>query len=135
VLAAQPRVETVFLPPASPDLNPQEHVWLSARAQVSHNHTLPDLPPCTMRSCSISTAPVFILPGFTSTRHLFYYDKSKSILHYYYHFDKFLTFARQHLTGEALKAVERFKRKRAELRQGLLHPGCHRVSTMLERHM
>jgi hypothetical protein len=60
---------------------------------------------------------------------------ARSQRNYYYHFDKFLTFARQQLTGEALKAVERFKRKRAELRQGLLHPGCHRVSTMLERHM
>lgn len=44
VLAAHPRVETVFFPPASPDLNPQEHVWSLARANVSHNHTLPDLP-------------------------------------------------------------------------------------------
>jgi len=43
VLAAHPRVETVFFPPASPDLNPQEHVWSLARAKVSHNHTLPDL--------------------------------------------------------------------------------------------
>lgn len=44
VQAAHPRVETVFFPPASPDLNPQEHVWSLARANVSHNHTLPDLP-------------------------------------------------------------------------------------------
>jgi transposase len=44
VLAAHPHVETVFFPPASPDLNPQEHVWSLARANVSHNHTLPDLP-------------------------------------------------------------------------------------------
>jgi transposase len=43
VLAAHPHVETVFFPPASPDLNPQEHVWSLARAHVSHNHTLPDL--------------------------------------------------------------------------------------------
>lgn len=54
---------------------------------------------------------------------------------YYHHFTKFLTLAHQQLTGEALKAVERFKQKRAELIQGLFHPGCHRVSTMLERHM
>lgn len=54
---------------------------------------------------------------------------------YYYHFTRFLTLAHQQLTGEALKAVERFKQKRAELIQGLFHPGCHRVSTMLERHM
>lgn len=44
VLAAHPRVETVFFPPASPDLNPQEHVWSLARTNVSHNHTLLDLP-------------------------------------------------------------------------------------------
>jgi transposase len=44
VLAAHPHVETVFFPPASPDLNPQEHVWSLARANVSHTHTLPDLP-------------------------------------------------------------------------------------------
>lgn len=54
---------------------------------------------------------------------------------YYHHFTKFLTLAYQQLTGEALKAVERFKQKRSELIQGLFHPGCHRVSTMLERHM
>lgn len=62
-----------------------------------------------------------------------YHAKSQSS--YYYHFDKFLVFAHQHLKGEALKAVERFKQKRAELIEGLFHPGCHRVSTMLERHM
>lgn len=44
VLAAHPRVETLFFPPASPELNPQEHVWSLARAAISHNHTLPDLP-------------------------------------------------------------------------------------------
>lgn len=44
MLAAHPQVETVFFPPASPDLNPQEHVWSLARANISHNHTLPDLP-------------------------------------------------------------------------------------------
>ena len=41
VLADHPRLETVFFPPACPDLNPQEHVWSQARATVSHNHTLP----------------------------------------------------------------------------------------------
>jgi len=43
LLAAHPHVETVFFPPASPDLNPQEHVWSLTRAGVSHNHTLPHL--------------------------------------------------------------------------------------------
>lgn len=75
-------------------------------------------------------------PLFPRVRHLvwrIYHARSQP--NYYYHLDKFLTFARQQLTGEALKAVARFKRKRAELRQGLLHPGCHRVRTMLERHL
>jgi hypothetical protein len=62
-----------------------------------------------------------------------YHAKSQS--NYYSHFGKFLVFAHQHLKGEALKALKRFKAKRAELLQGLFHPGCHRVSTMLERHM
>jgi hypothetical protein len=62
-----------------------------------------------------------------------YHAKSQS--NYYYHYSKFLAFAQQHLKGEALKAVERFQQKRAELLTGLFHPGCHRVSTMLERHM
>jgi transposase len=41
VLADNPRLETVFFPPACPHLNPQEHVWSQARASVSHNHTFP----------------------------------------------------------------------------------------------
>jgi transposase len=43
-LATHPHLETLFFPPASSQLNPQEHVWSLARATVSHNHTLPDLP-------------------------------------------------------------------------------------------
>lgn len=38
VLRENPRLQTLFFPPASPDLNPQEHVWSQARAAVSHNH-------------------------------------------------------------------------------------------------
>ena len=38
VLCENPRLQTLFFPPASPDLNPQEHVWSLARAAVSHNH-------------------------------------------------------------------------------------------------
>ena len=41
VLVENPRLETVFFPPASPELNPQEHVWSQARAEVSHNHHFP----------------------------------------------------------------------------------------------
>jgi transposase len=39
-LATYPNLEIFYFPPASPDLNPQEHVWKDARAQVSHNHTI-----------------------------------------------------------------------------------------------
>lgn len=42
VLDDTPRLETLFFPPACPELNPQEHVWSQARAAVSHNHILPD---------------------------------------------------------------------------------------------
>lgn len=38
-LAAHPRLEILFFPPASPDLNPQEHVWKATRQAISHNHT------------------------------------------------------------------------------------------------
>lgn len=41
LLADNPRLETVFFPPASPHLNPQEHVWSQARAAVTHNHIFP----------------------------------------------------------------------------------------------
>jgi len=54
---------------------------------------------------------------------------------YYRAFTRFLAFAEAHLSGEAFKAVQRFKRKRADLRRGLDYPGCHRISTMLERPM
>lgn len=39
VLAANPRLELLQFPVASPDLNPQEHVWKATREAVSHNHT------------------------------------------------------------------------------------------------
>jgi transposase len=38
VLAATPRLEILWFPPGSPELNPQEHVWKAAREAVSHNH-------------------------------------------------------------------------------------------------
>lgn len=38
-LAAHPQLEILFFPPASPDLNPQEHVWKATREAVSHNHS------------------------------------------------------------------------------------------------
>jgi transposase len=41
VFADHPRLDTVFLPPASPHLNPQEHVWGQTLAKITHNHTYP----------------------------------------------------------------------------------------------
>jgi len=38
VLEANARLEIVWFPPGSPDLNPQEHVWKATREAVSHNH-------------------------------------------------------------------------------------------------
>ena len=38
-----PQLEILWLPPAAPDLNPQEHVWKATREAVSHNHTMPKL--------------------------------------------------------------------------------------------
>jgi transposase len=43
-LATHPQLEIFYFPPASPDLNPQEHVWKDARDQISHNHTINKLP-------------------------------------------------------------------------------------------
>lgn len=46
VLEENPRLEIILFPTASPDLNPQEHVWKSVRKKISHNHLearLPDL--------------------------------------------------------------------------------------------
>ena len=44
VLKENPRLEIIFFPPASPDLNPQEHVWKTVRKVVSHNHLEVRLP-------------------------------------------------------------------------------------------
>jgi transposase len=44
VLRDNPRLEIIFFPAASPDLNPQEHVWKAARNAVSHNHAISSLP-------------------------------------------------------------------------------------------
>lgn len=35
--------ETVYFPPYTPDLNPQEHVWKAGRAAVTHNQHITDL--------------------------------------------------------------------------------------------
>ena len=44
VLEEHPRLEIMFFPTASPDLNPQEHAWKAVRKQVSHNHLEARLP-------------------------------------------------------------------------------------------
>jgi transposase len=38
ILEQNPRLETMLLPVAAPDLNPQEHVWKATRRAISHNH-------------------------------------------------------------------------------------------------
>lgn len=38
-LEVNPRLEVIFFPTASPDLNPQEQVWKNARRHISHNHS------------------------------------------------------------------------------------------------
>ena len=43
-LAAHPWLETIEFPVASPDLNPQEHVWKATRRAISHNHARRRLP-------------------------------------------------------------------------------------------
>lgn len=43
LLAANPRLQLHAFPTASPDLNPQEHVWKATRHAVSHNHSQHDL--------------------------------------------------------------------------------------------
>jgi transposase len=44
VLADNPRLEIMYFPAGSPELNPQEHVWKATRGTVSHNHREPRLP-------------------------------------------------------------------------------------------
>jgi hypothetical protein len=64
--------------------------------------------------------------------HIYY---AKTYITYWRRYRKFLAFGREHLTGKALETVAKFEKKRAELFKGWRHPGSHRVSTMLERHM
>jgi transposase len=42
-LQDNPRLEILWLPPASPELNPQAHVWKATREAISHNHAIPKL--------------------------------------------------------------------------------------------
>ena len=43
VLEANPRLEIMWYPVASPQLNPQEQVWKAGRRKVGHNHDQPRL--------------------------------------------------------------------------------------------
>ena len=75
-------------------------------------------------------------PVFTDIRAMIWHIyHARSHTTYWRRYRDFLAFAREHLKGEALKAVNRFEKKRAELYKGWLYPGAHRISTMLERHM
>lgn len=44
ILKANPRLEILCFPPATPELNPQKHVWKPTRQAVSHNHDQRRLP-------------------------------------------------------------------------------------------
>jgi transposase len=58
VLEMHPRLKIIFFPTASPDLNPQEHVWKSVRKDVSHNHLearLTKLAECFLSKLNSST--------------------------------------------------------------------------------
>lgn len=37
------RIELIFFPPYTPELNPQEHVWKDGRKEVSNNKFIPDV--------------------------------------------------------------------------------------------
>lgn len=42
-IAVDGNTETVYFPPYTPDLNPQEHVWKAGRAAVTHNRHITNL--------------------------------------------------------------------------------------------
>lgn len=43
ILATNPRLDIMWFPVATPDLNPQESVWKQTRRAISHNHAIPKL--------------------------------------------------------------------------------------------
>lgn len=59
VLEDNPRLEIIFFPTASPDLNPQEHVWKAVRKQVSHNHLEAQLPELANRFLNKLNSSIF----------------------------------------------------------------------------
>jgi len=60
LLAANPRLEIMLFPVAAPDENPQEHVWKDTRRTVSHNHSVPRLPPLADQVVHHLTAHTFV---------------------------------------------------------------------------
>lgn len=76
VLEQNPRLEIVFFPTASPDLNPQEHVWKAVRKVVSHNHLevrLPELADRFLNKLNTSTFVSSFLDkyGYSAIRPMF----------------------------------------------------------------
>lgn len=77
LLAENPRLTLLEFPVASPDLNPQEHVWRAARRRVSHNHMQRRLPDLAARFTQFLRTTIFpcdfldrfgwylVCPGFT----------------------------------------------------------------------
>ena len=59
ILEDNPRLEIIFFPTASPDLNPQEHVWKTVRKQVSHNHLETRLPELADRFLNKLNSSIF----------------------------------------------------------------------------
>jgi transposase len=59
ILESNPRLQIICFPTASPDLNPQEHVWKAARKAVSHNHTISSLPELAERFEEFLTSTAF----------------------------------------------------------------------------
>ena len=60
VLEENPRLEIMFFPTASSDLNPQEHAWKAVRKEVSHNHLEARLPELADRFLSKLISNTFI---------------------------------------------------------------------------
>jgi transposase len=76
LLALNPRLEILEYPVATPDLNPQEHVWKQTRRAVSHNHLTPKLPELADRFEQYLTSHTFESAfldkyGFNSIRPMF----------------------------------------------------------------
>ena len=59
VLSDNPRLQIIFFPTASPDLNPQEHVWKAARKKISHNHLETKLPELADRFLNKLNSSIF----------------------------------------------------------------------------